>query len=265
MLEEVTPLILAYNEEVNIARVLRKLSWAREVVVLDSGSTDSTLSICAQFPNVRVTQRPFDNHAAQWNYGLKSCDIRTEWVLAMDADYVLEDQLISEIQRLQPDECIAGYQLCFKYCINGRPLSGTLYPAVTALFRRRTAHYVQDGHTQKVEVAGKIEGLTSHVLHDDRKPLSRWLEAQIRYAQLEAQLLIDLKWRDLCWPDRLRSLLVITPWLVPLYCLLIGKGLLDGKAGFYYAMQRGMAELMLSLYLMEYQISGQREGRDQHE
>ncbi|MGB2788468.1 MAG: glycosyltransferase, partial [Dokdonella sp.] len=71
MLDRITPLILTWNEEANIARTLAKLAWAREVVVVDSGSTDSTHAICESFPNVRLVARPFDNHATQWNYGLK--------------------------------------------------------------------------------------------------------------------------------------------------------------------------------------------------
>jgi glycosyltransferase involved in cell wall biosynthesis len=70
-LDLITPLILTYNEAPNIDRTLRPLSWAKEVIVIDSGSTDETLAICKKFQNVRIVIRPFDNHTAQWNFGLQ--------------------------------------------------------------------------------------------------------------------------------------------------------------------------------------------------
>ena len=159
MLDQITPLILTWNEEANIARTLEKLRWAREVVVVDSGSTDGTRAICESFPNVRVVVRPFDNHATQWNYGLQKTGIVSEWVLALDADYVLTDAFIDEMQALLPAQSMAGYRMRFRYCVYGRPLSGTLYPPVTGLYRREAAHYVQDGHTQRAVVKGEVGDL----------------------------------------------------------------------------------------------------------
>ena len=258
MLDRITPLILTWNEDANIGRVLDKLRWAREVVVVDSGSTDGTRAICDTFRNVRFVVRPFDNHATQWNYGLKETGIATEWVLALDADYVLTDALVAELRLLAPADETAGYRLRFRYCIEGCVLSGSLYSPVVGLYRRGRAHYVQDGHTQRVAVDGAVGELKSFVLHDDRKSLGRWLAAQDRYAQLECELLASRGWGDLRWQDRLRKLMVVTPWLVPIYCLTIGKGFMDGWPGFYYALQRGVAEAVLSLKLMEKKFRSER-------
>lgn len=251
MHDQITPLLLTWNEEANIARTLDKLRWAREVVVVDSGSTDRTRAICESFPNVRVVVRPFDSHAAQWNFGLKETGIASDWVLALDADYVLTDDLVAELRTLAPEDGNAGYRMLFRYCINGHVLSGSLYPPVVALYRRSAAHYVQDGHTQRVVVDGPIGELKSLALHDDRKPLGRWLAAQDRYAQLECDLLARRSWAELRWQDRLRKLMFVTPWLVPVYCLTVGKGFRDGWPGIFYALQRSVAETVLSLKLIE--------------
>ena len=64
MLDQITPLILTLDEEANIERVLSRLKWARDVVVLDSGSTDATRSLLANFPNVRCVEHKFVSHAA---------------------------------------------------------------------------------------------------------------------------------------------------------------------------------------------------------
>ena len=86
---DITPLILTYNEEANIERTLSGLKWARQIVVLDSNSTDQTASIVERFDNVRFVRRQFDNHTAQWNFGL--AEIQTPWVLTLDAEAVLRD------------------------------------------------------------------------------------------------------------------------------------------------------------------------------
>lgn len=260
MIEHISVLILSFNEAPNIGRTLDALAAFPEVVLLDSGSTDDTLAIAARYPNVRVCHRPFDNHSAQWNHGLAACGLTREWVLALDADYVLPPELVQEIAALAPPEDVAGYRTAFTYWILGRPLSRSLYPPVTTLYRRAGAHYEQDGHTQRVRLQGRVLDLNGRIAHDDRKPLAHWLAAQDRYAQLECDLLLGQPWSALRWRDRLRRMRFITPWLVPLYCLTAGRGLLDGRAGWYYALQRGVAEAVLSLKLFEAQWKRRGDG-----
>jgi len=88
MLKQITPIILTFNEAPNIKRTLAALSWAERVLVIDSFSTDDTLEICASFDNVSVLQNHFENFAQQCNFALQQ-DIHTEWVLSMDADYIV--------------------------------------------------------------------------------------------------------------------------------------------------------------------------------
>jgi glycosyltransferase involved in cell wall biosynthesis len=251
VLDQITPVILTYNEENNIARTLDRLRWAQDVVVVDSFSTDKTVSLINSFANVRLFQRAFDSHAQQWNYAVKDTSVATEWVLALDADYCLTDEFIREVSQLTPAHEIGGYSAAFRYCILGHPLRGALYPPVTVLFRNRKGHYVQDGHTQRVAIDGPVRKLESRVLHDDRKPLSQWLQAQDRYMRLEAQHITEQEWSKLGTADKLRRVPLVTPFLVFWYCY-IGKGLwLDGWVGLYYALQRTVAECVLALRLIE--------------
>lgn len=255
MLEKITPLVLTYNEAPNIARTLEKLRWASEVIVVDSFSTDDTAEIVSLFPNVRFFQRPFDLHASQWNFGLTETGIKTDWVLGMDADYVLTDEFIGELDRLQPCDGINAYRARFVYCINGKQLISGIYPPVSVLYRRQKAYYLQDGHTQTLISEGEMRQLVAPILHDDRKPLSHWLGAQSRYTKLEAGKLLSSTNERLSWTDRIRRWRIVAPPVMLLYCLFIRGGILDGRAGFYYAFQRMLAELMLSLYLLEHDFS----------
>ncbi|HMG75534.1 MAG TPA: glycosyltransferase family 2 protein [Pyrinomonadaceae bacterium] len=251
MLDSITPLILTYNEAANIGRTLEQLRWARDIVVVDSFSDDETIEIAGSFPHVRVFQRKFDNHATQWNFGLSEAGIATEWVLALDADYVLTTDFVDELRRLEPLAKTRGYEARFTYCIAGRRLRGGVYPPVTVLYRKTGAVYSQDGHTHRLILTGEVEALRARILHDDRKPLGRWFESQQRYMTLEAQKLLASDASDLSKSDRIRRLRVIAPLAVLFYCLIVRGGVLDGWAGFYYAFQRMLAELLLSLYLIE--------------
>jgi len=247
--DQITPMILAYNEDPNIGRVLERLRWAKDVLVIDSYSTDATLDICRSFPNVRVVQRKFDTFADQCNWGLTH--VTGEWVLSMDADYVLSDALISELKSLTPDSTIHGYYVPFKYCIFGKPLRATLLPPRCSVYRRSSAHYENDGHAHRVVIDGSTGMLKGHLHHDDRKSLSRWLSAQDRYVEKEMQKLLSTPREKLGRNDRLRRMKWVAPLAVPFMCLVMHRGLLDGWAGWYYAMQRTLAEMLLALRLIE--------------
>lgn len=258
MLDQITPLILTYNEAPNIARTLEAVSWAKDIVVVDSYSDDDTLEIATSFPRVRVFQRSFDCHRNQWEFGLKETGIATPWVLALDADYVVSDELIAELRDLKPDTQTAGYRASFVYCINGKKLHSGIYPPVTVLYRREAASYIQDGHTQRVALEGPVENLRSPVFHDDRKPLKRWFNSQARYTELEAQKLLAADQADMGLADRMRRWRFVMPPVMLVYCLIIRGGIFDGRAGFYYAFQRAVAELMLSLHLLEHSFNPNR-------
>lgn len=254
MLDRITPLILTYNETPNIGRTLDRLRWARDIVVVDSFSDDETLEIIKEFPQVRVVQRKFDNFAAQCNFGLTETGITTEWVLSLDADYELTPELVVEIAALRPDGDLAGLRARFVYCIFGQRLRSGVYPPVTVLFRKSQALFRQDGHAHRVVVTGQIENLRAPILHDDRKSLGRWLAAQSRYTKLEANKLLSSDKESLSWTDRVRRWRVVAPAAMLFYCLIIRGGVLDGWAGFYYTFQRALAELMLSLYLIDHDL-----------
>ena len=252
MLTEITPVILTFNEAANIGRTLSQLVWARRVVVVDSGSTDTTRDICASYPNVVFFVRAFTTHAEQWNWALERTQIDSPWVLALDADYFVTNDFAAELRNINPQQPeVDGYRASFRYCIFGKPLRASLYPEVTVLFRRDKARYVQDGHTQRLAIAGPVSRLNSRLLHDDRKPLSSWLLAQDRYATLECAHLYATSWRQLSVQDKLRRMIVITPILVPVYCLFVRGLIFSGLPGWLYACQRCIAECILSIKLVE--------------
>ena len=260
MLDLITPVMLTYNEAANVGRTLSRLAWAKRIVLVDSFSDDGTVNIARQFPNVEVFRRRFDDHCRQWTYGVRSAEtaIDTPWVLALDADYVLTPAVIEEVARLRPDDGVTGFRAPFRYCIEGRIMRGLLYPPVVVLYRPARTSYIQDGHTQRLVVqAGRVADLRAPILHDDRKPMIRWIQTQAGYARLEADKLRRSAWRDLGWADRLRRVPLLSTPLAFLYCLIGQGGILDGRPGLVYASQRAAAELLISLSMLERTADGQ--------
>jgi glycosyltransferase involved in cell wall biosynthesis len=252
MIEDITPLIITYNEAENVARTLDRLTWARRIVVIDSGSTDATSEIVCSYPRAELIHKAFDNFADQCNFG--NAQIATTWVLSLDADYELSDELVTELRGLRPDAETGGYQARFIYRIFGRALRGTLYPPRVVLYRRDQARYQNEGHGHRVAVSGKILPLSGVIFHDDRKSLGRWFNSQQRYAREEAEYLLGANRDALRMVDKVRLAAWPSPLTVLLYTLLVKGCILDGWIGWYYALQRLLAETLISLEIIDQQL-----------
>jgi hypothetical protein len=94
-----------------------------------------------------------------------------------------------------------------------------------------------------------VHPLTAPIFHDDRKPLADWLASQSRYMALEAEKL-SAPGASLGLLDRLRRWIVIAPPAMFVYCYIVRGGIFDGRAGLFYALQRAVAEGILSLFLV---------------
>jgi glycosyltransferase involved in cell wall biosynthesis len=252
--DRITPLIITYNEAPNIRRTLEKLRWARRIVVIDSGSTDQTIEILRDYQQVEVVQHAFVDAASQCNYGLAR--VRSPWVLSLDADYELSDELVNELGSLAPNNRAVGYRARFVYRIQGRPLRGTLYPARIVLYQKNKASYRQEGHTQRVVVDGDVLALEGVIYHDDRKSLARWLMSQRRYAQDEAKYLLGSSPGALRGTDKIRLMGWPAPIGVFFYVLLVKGCLFDGWHGWFYVMQRVIAEALIALEIIDRRLSG---------
>lgn len=237
---DVTPVLITRDEEANIGRSLGQLRWAKEVIVVDSGSKDATLTIAREFPNVRVEQRTLDDLASQWTFAVSQA--KTPWVLTLDADYFVPDAFAQELQELRGD--VAAYVAHFDYAIRGRKLRGSLYPRRPVLLRRDATSFFMDGHTQRVNINGSTADLRTRFVHDDRKPFARFVERQRVYMRDEAAKI--RRGQNLNFASRVRRLRVVAPFAVLLQTLFAKGLILDGVAGLTYAYERFVAELILS-------------------
>ena len=257
MIEEIIPVIITYNEAPNIGRTLDKLIWAKRIIIIDSGSDDETLEIIRSYRQVQVIHRPFDDCASQWNFGNNQVD--RGWILSLDADYELSETFIAELSGLHPTAATSGYRAEFVYRIFGRPLRGSLYPPRIVLYRKDKAYYRNEGHTQQLVITGSILPLSGLIFHDDRKPLSRWVASQRRYAADEVEYLLLSDRKSLSLVDRVRLIGWPAPLAVLIYTLFIKRCILDGWPGWYYALQRFLAETLIALEIVDRQLRGTTE------
>jgi hypothetical protein len=255
----VTPLVLTYNEEPNIGRTLESLRWAERVVVLDSGSTDKTEEIAKGFCNVDWRDRRFDNHRAQWEYGIHGTDITSDFVLALDADMSVRPAFVEELKvNFLVSQC-AGGVTPFEFRILGYPLAGSIYPAQLRLFRRNAVKIGQHGHTQEFFIDSRVYRFETPIIHDDRKSIERWVSSQASYSALEARRIAAQS--PPRWRDRLRELGVM-PLIAGALAYIRAGGPLRGAAAVRYAHERAAYECLLAIRLMSARLEKQRHSSD---
>lgn len=277
---KISILLLTLNEAENLPRCLDTLRWCDDVVIVDSGSTDATLEIARRY-NTRVLSRPFDNFAAQRNFGLENAGFRHEWVLHLDADEVLTPAFISRLEALAPAEGIDAYFTPSKTIMFGRWLKYSgMYPAYQVrLGRRGRLRFKQVGHGQREDLPQEHIGVFDEpYLHFTfSKGLNHWLKRHVDYAAAEAQEIIALRrgtvqlFPELLSNDRVKRRraakmisqmmpLALRPPLRFLYVYFLRCGFLDGKAGFLYAYMLAVYEANVSI--LSYELINSTRPRD---
>ena len=134
-------LVIAKNEEANLAECLASCRFADEMLVVDAGSNDRTLEI-ARASGARVLEHPFESHAKQKNWGLEQ--LAHDWVLIVDADERVPEELAREIRdHLAKGPAHRGYWIHRRSTFLGREIRGAGWQRdrVLRFFDRRRARY----------------------------------------------------------------------------------------------------------------------------
>ena len=251
-LSQLSAYVLTFNEEDNIRKCLEHLSWAKKVVVVDSGSTDQTSEIVNEFSNAKLVTRSFDNHRNQHEFALSL--LNSPWVLRLDADWLVSKALLDEIEALNLEPNIGGYRIPFHFSIHGELVPINVYPPVTALFRRQGARYVQDGHTERLMPKGEVAACLAPLIHEDKKSIDRFLQSQIKYSKLEFEKFSAPSKTPQHWKTRIRATPGLAPLLVAIYLLVFRGGLFRGQVSWHYILQKIIAECAVSLRLLDEKI-----------
>ncbi|QXP84015.1 glycosyltransferase family 2 protein [Methylococcus sp. Mc7] len=193
-----TAIILTHNEEIHLARCIDSLQGvADRIVVADCFSTDTTLPI-AKAHGARVIQRPWVNHATQFNWALTQLDPDTDWVLRIDADEVLTAELAAEIRARLPElgPEIDGVNFGRRMTFQGRPIRwGGVFPVkVLRLFRHGRGECENRWMDEHIKVAGATVDFKGELIDDNLNPLTWWTDKHNHYASREAVDLLNLKY-----------------------------------------------------------------------
>ncbi|HLH75273.1 MAG TPA: glycosyltransferase family 2 protein [Candidatus Binataceae bacterium] len=188
MRTDVSVIILTFNEERNLGHALTSVcGWARQVLVLDSFSTDRTLEVAARF-DCQCFQHRFTGYAEQRNYALQMLPITASWILFLDADEFVPQPLAEEIGRcLASQPAYDGYFVRRRFFWMGRWIRRGYYRTwLLRLFRRERGRCEQRGVNEHIVVDGRVGYLRAALIHENHNGLERWIQKHLRYAGLEA-------------------------------------------------------------------------------
>lgn len=184
-----TVVILTKNEERHIERALASVSdIADRCVVVDSGSTDSTLDL-ARIAGAEVLEHRWVNHATQFNWALNQLPADTEWVLRLDADEIITRTLACEIREslLNLPFEIRGIYISRRMHFLGRRIEwGGIFPVrVLRLFRHGSGHCENRWMDEHIIVDGATADFTGEIIDDNLNSLTWWTEKHNSYASRE--------------------------------------------------------------------------------
>ena len=254
-------MILCFNEAQNIRNCLDSVRGWSDIYVVDSGSTDGTQDVCRDYTS-HIVEHPYESHASQWNWALDNLPITADWVLALDADFVVTPALRRQIEHDLPalGAHIDGVYVRHNYWFGGGAIrfGGTKQYWLRIVRRGKARPDLSDLVDFRFNVDGETTrfsgAVTEYNRHDD--DISVWTRKQDKFS-LRLAVEEELRRRGMiAWggrprlmgnPDqrfmRLRDLwlkmpLFVRPCMYFLYRYFLMLGFLDGRAGFlYHALQ----------------------------
>ena len=225
--EKLTAIVTTLNEEGNIADCLAALSFADEILVVDSFSTDRTVEIARGFPKTRVLQHAYGGNGPQCNWAMDQA--ASSWVLIVDADERVTPELAREIQDLLGRGPAADHYFLRRDNVFVDRIirhSGWGQDRLVRLVRRGKARYPEQRVHADMSPEGPTPTLAAPLLHYTFRSLPQYLEKLHRYAEWGAQDLARRGWRA-GWIE-----VTLRPSWRFFRMYLLEAGFLDGLHGF---------------------------------
>ena len=253
-MEDITAIILTKNEEKNIKECLSSIKgFAKRALVIDCGSTDSTREI-AESLGADVLIHPFEYYAKQFNWGIKNGDIKTTWILRLDADERFSPQLNDEISQILAKNAddITGITIeADYYFLNRRIKHGLRKKRKMMLFKYRIGEIEdrrRDAHS--IIHSGRSVSVKNRFLHYDFKNLTAYIDRYNWYATKEMEDFLfattsglseiqnsdDLikRQRKKKYAMYYKAPMFLRAYLWFIYNYIFRLGFLDGKEGFLF-------------------------------
>lgn len=228
-MSKISCVIITRNESKNIRRCLQSVSWADEIVVVDSYSTDDTKRIASEF-----TDKIYDLKWEGFGPAKEFAKNRAtgEWVLSVDADEVVSEKLRDEIQKIvESEDSLDGYFIPRRSNFLGRWIKhGGWYPnLILRLFRKNKGNFTKRLVHEEVKICGKSGRLKNDLLHYTDPDFDHYLKKLNQYTSLGALQLYKEGKRANLWDIFFRPLVTLVK-----VCF-FEKGFLDGVPGLILA------------------------------
>ena len=183
---KISAIVLTYNEEAQIAECLESIKWVDEIIVVDSLSSDKTVSICKEYTD-KIHQREYQRYARTRNWSLQFAT--HDWVLIVDADERYTPDLREEIQeRLNQDIDISAYSILFKYfCFGAELKNWRKDERHIRLFKKDSGKWQEREVHPKLIIKGKISYLKNPLSHYPYPNLRVFFDKMGRYTSWDAQ------------------------------------------------------------------------------
>lgn len=267
----VTVVIPVKNEEKNIRRCLAALVRFQRVVILDSSSIDKTVEIAVEAGAGVMNFEWNGTYPKKRNWFLLNAQLETEWVMFLDADEILSENVCEELASVLPNSDCAGYWLSYTNYFLGVPLHHGVPQRKLALMRVGAGLYERIDEEnwsaldmevhEHLQIDGKLGEILTRIDHDDYRGLDRFVDRHREYAQWEAR-----RWRSLVVKGVDGVAIVLTkrqrfkyrnlekrwyPAFYFVYTYFVRLGFLDGRAGFSYAAFKAWYFWLIGLLIAE--------------
>jgi glycosyltransferase involved in cell wall biosynthesis len=247
----ITVIVSVKNEALNLPSCLDKLMRFNQIIVVDSGSTDDTLSIATAM-GAEVLQFVWDGKfPKKRNWALQNTNLLHEWILFLDADEFVTTDFVNEVEIKTQDPNFNGYTIQFENYFMGKKLRYGYGFQKSALFRKSKgayekieedlwSHLDMEVHEHPI-IEGKIGVINAKVIHKDFKTIEHYIAKHNAYSSWEAQRYLQLKETKnsvLSLNQKIKYGLLTTGLLPLVYFIgayFLKLGFLDGKEGFYLA------------------------------
>lgn len=224
MTERLSVVVITYNAGRDLPACLASVTFADEIVVVDSGSSDETLTVAERY-GARIIKQEWLGYGAQKQFG--AAQARNRWILCVDADERVNPALRTSLQAALQSPKHAAYAMARCNRFMGRWLRhGEGYPDWSVrLFDRERAGWSDDAVHEKVVVRGTTGRLDGDLMHESETGLAVYLEKQNRYTTLQAAALYSSG-------KRVRlARLIMSPMLRFIKFYFFRLGFLDGVPG----------------------------------
>lgn len=184
-MQKVTAIIPTFNEEHNIEAAIASVSWADEIIVVDSFSTDNTIAI-AKEKGVRILQRDYEHSASQKNWTIPQAS--HEWIFLLDADERVDNELKDDVQNTlsKNTNSHSAFWIKRRNFFMGSEIkySGWQGDKVVRLFKRDNCKYENKSVHAEIICDGTIGTLKGKLDHYTFKDIFHYLEKWDRYTTM---------------------------------------------------------------------------------